>query len=89
MTPEVYAFVIKRDGGCIARHYDDSANCWGNMTLDHVKDEAKMGDRAKSDPDHLVTVCQGHSEDGRKAGYQWNTAHREDERDYLRSRRAE
>ncbi len=42
-----------------------------------------MGDRAPSDRYHLVSVCAGHSEKGMKAGYQWNTAHRQDERDYL------
>lgn len=83
VTPDLRAFVLKRDGGCIARHYDDPANCWGRVTLDHVKDSARMGVRAESDQWHLVSVCQGHSEDGRKAGYQWNTANRSLEREYL------
>jgi hypothetical protein len=86
VTPEVHAFVIKRDGGCIARHYDSTMVCWGKVTLDHVKSEARMGVRAESDPDHLVSICQGHSEDGRKAGYQWNTANRDKEREYLESK---
>jgi len=44
-----------------------------------------MGKRAESDPAHLVTLCQGHTEDGRKAGYQWNTTkeNREKIREYL------
>jgi hypothetical protein len=45
-----------------------------------------MGVRAKSDSAHLVSLCQGHTEDGRKAGYQWNTAkaNRAKVREYLR-----
>lgn len=30
------------------------------LELHHVKDEPKMGDRAPSDPRHLVAVCPGH-----------------------------
>lgn len=78
--------VLRRDGGCIAPRVDlEAGPCWGRVTLDHVKDEARMGVRAESDRYHLVSVCQGHSEDGRKAGYQWNTSKegRAAERDYL------
>ena len=42
-----------------------------------------MAKRAKSDKFYLVSVCQGHSEDGAKAGHQWNTANRELERKWL------
>lgn len=54
--------------------------------MDHVHAQNQMGvgkARALSDPDHLVSVCQGHMEDGRKAGFQWNTANRAAERAYL------
>lgn len=87
VSPADHAFVLARDGGCIARFYDSTTVCWGKITLDHVKAAARMGVRAESDPDHLVSVCQGHSEDGRKAGYQWNTANRDKEREYLESKR--
>lgn len=86
VSPELHAYILKRDGGCIARHFDDPANCWGRITLDHVKDHPRMGDRATSDKWHLVSVCDGHSEKGMKAGYQWNTANRAAERDYLREK---
>lgn len=54
--------------------------------MEHVKDELRMGVRAKSDSAHLVSLCQGHTEDGRRAGYQWNSAkvNREKVREYLR-----
>jgi hypothetical protein len=84
VAAEERAYVLKRDGGCIAPQGGAETPCWGRLTLDHVKDDPRMGDRAPSDRRHLVSVCQGHSEDGRKAGYQWNTANREAERDYLR-----
>ena len=32
-----------------------------------------MGVRAESDMAHLVTLCQGHTEDGMRAGYVWCT----------------
>jgi hypothetical protein len=60
---------------CIAPMLDpaQSGRCWGRSTLDHVKDQLRMGVRATSDPDHLATICEGHTETGRQAGYQWNT----------------
>lgn len=75
---------------CIASVVDrsESVNCWGRSTLDHVKDDPRMGKRATSDEQHLVTLCQGHTEDGRKAGHQWNTANRPALRQYLKERYA-
>lgn len=84
VSPETRASVLARDGGCVARVLDDPANCWGRITLDHVKEHPRMGDRAPSDRRHLVSLCQGHTEDGRRAGFQWNTAHRPMLREYLR-----
>lgn len=87
VTPEVRAHVLARDGGCVARVLDSPERCWGRITLDHVKAQQRMGDRAPSDPRHLVALCQGHTEDGRRAGFQWNTAkeNRHALREYLRS----
>lgn len=88
VTPEVRAAVLKRDGGCVAPILDQQASgtCWGRLTLDHVKDHPRMGRRAPSDEAHLVTLCEGHTEAGAKAGYQWNTAHRPILRTYLFTR---
>jgi len=73
---------------CIAPVLDplQSGHCWGRTTLEHVKDDLRAGRRAKSDSAHLVSLCQGHTEDGRKAGFQWNTVsgNREKVRAYLR-----
>ena len=73
---------------CVAPMLDpsQSGTCWGRSTLEHVKDDLRMGRRAPSDAAHLVTLCQGHTEDGRTAGRQWNTdkRNRERVRDYLR-----
>lgn len=88
VTPEVIALVLKRDGPCVAIRIDprEAGNCWGRTTFDHVHEDAggKKGVRAASDPEHLCAVCQGHSEDGMKAGRQWNTAHRPAMRDWIR-----
>lgn len=85
VSPELHAYILKRDNGCVAPRLGAGTPCWGRITEDHVKDEPRAGVRATSDKFHLVSVCQGHSEDGRKAGYQWNTSKegRAAERDYL------
>jgi len=71
----------------------DPARCRGRLTLDHVKDQPKIGDairkrgpgrkhryRAPSDEAHLVVLCEWHHLAG------WATAHRGDLRDYLASK---
>jgi hypothetical protein len=74
VTPELRIAIFERDGGCIAPRLGGTAHdCWGRLTLAHVKDEPRAGVRAPSDPAHLVTVCQGHAEDGARAGYVWVT----------------
>ena len=89
VTPEVREAVLRRDGGCVApelwpciEHGADCGSppdpCDGRLTLDHVKDEPRMGKRAPSDPAHLVTLCWHHHLDG------WATSHRPELRAYLR-----
>lgn len=48
------------------------------LTLDHVKDAPRMGKRAPSDAQHLVTLCWHHHLNG------WATAHRPELRQYLK-----
>ena len=76
----------KRGRICVAPFIDfsESQKCSGRTTLDHIKDEQRMGVRAPSDIGHLVSLCEGHTEAGMKAGRQWNTAHRKELREYLR-----
>lgn len=62
-----------------------SGRCWGRPTLDHVKCQLRMGKRAKSDIHHLVALCEGHTENGAKAGFQWNTANRPALREYIQT----
>lgn len=76
--------------GCVAVFLapNTSGPCWGNLTLDHVHGQNQMGvgkPRATSDRAHLVTLCEGHTERGMRAGFQWNTANRPLLRWYLRS----
>ena len=90
VTPDLHAKVLRRDkevmqeGGinqrivCLAPVLDRSelGNCWGRTTIEHVKWELRAGRRAKSRERYLVCLCEGHTEAGAKAGFQWNTARR-------------
>lgn len=74
VKPTTAVEVFARDGGCVAPRLGGTfMDCWGRLTLEHVKSELRMGIRAPSDAAHLVTLCEGHTEPGRRAGYQWNT----------------
>lgn len=71
VTPTVREEVLRRDGRCFLFRLDTSHVCrdtWGTphspfdlslLTVDHVKDEPRMGRRATSDPQHLVAMCYG------------------------------
>jgi hypothetical protein len=78
--------VLQRDNGCIAPRLGGSYHdCWGRNRIEHVKAEPRMGVRAESRLDRLLTVCEGHSEPGMKQGYVWCTdrKNRQAMRDYL------
>lgn len=77
VSPLLRIEVIQRDGGCVAPVLGAEDPCRGPLTLDHVKDAARMGVRAPSDRRHLVTVCRHHHLDG------WATSHRPALRVYL------
>lgn len=86
MTRAVHIEVLNRDSwACIAPRIDRNRipPCSGELTLDHVKAKPRFGVRAESDPQHLVTVCDGHSERGARGGHQWNTGNRDLERAWL------
>lgn len=81
------AVLAARKPLCVAPLLDpaESATCSGRSTLDHVKSEPRMGVRAPSDTDHLVTLCEFHHL-GSKAGRNWATAYRPLLREYIRRR---
>ena len=85
VTPDVRLDVLNRDDwACVAPKVcdclaSDATTCAGRLTLDHVKDQPRMGKRAPSDRDHLATVCERHH-----LGTGWATAHRPELREYLR-----
>jgi len=81
VTPAVALAVLERDAGCVAVRLGASpADCRGRLTLDHVKDQPRMGKRAPSDERHLVSICAAHHlENG------WATSHRPELREYLRT----
>lgn len=75
MTPELRLALFERDKQCIAPLVDrDCGPCSGRLTVEHVKAQLRTGRRAPSRLASMVSLCSGHTEDGRKAGYQWNTA---------------
>src|SRR5262245_56717306 len=88
--PEVRDYVLRRDGRCLASRITEGHVCrdrYGNvhaptdqlrLTVDHVKEEARLGRRAPSDPAHLVALCWDANVNG------WASAHRIEERAYLR-----
>ena len=69
VTPALALAVLQRDGGCVAPRLGGSyADCAGRNRLEHVKAEPRMGKRAEARADRLVTLCEGHTEPGMKAG---------------------
>jgi hypothetical protein len=92
VSPELRQAVFARDEGCIApRLGGTSLDCWGRNRIEHVKAQPRMSKRAESQMDRLVTLCQGHTEDGMRGGYVWATdsKNRERCRDYLREKHPE
>ena len=69
VTPEAREAVLLRDGRCLLSRIEPDHICrdrWGNphpstdlyrLTLEHVKDQPRMGRRAPSDPQHMVALC--------------------------------
>lgn len=87
MPADVALYVLRRDGGCVAPLLGGSyADCWGRNRIEHVKAEPRMGKRAEPVPERLVTLCEGHTEPGMKAGVVWCTTreNRQAMREYLR-----
>lgn len=86
VSPEMALAVFARDGGCMAPRLGGSVmDCFGRDRIEHVKAEPRMGKRAEPVLACLITLCQGHTEDGMRAGYVWATAavNRRSMREYL------
>ena len=87
VSPELALAVFTRDGGCMAPRLGGSAmDCFGRNRIEHVKAEPRMSKRAEPQMDRLLTLCEGHTEPGMRAGYVWCTDRRNREacREYLR-----
>jgi hypothetical protein len=81
VTQTVAVAVLERDQGCVAVVLgEEPSSCGGRLTLDHVKDQPRMGKRASSDPAHLVSLCENHH-----LWTGWATSHRPELRRYLAS----
>lgn len=78
VTAELADYIHRRDRGCVAPRLGAADACAGRVTLDHVKDQPRMGKRAPSDPGHLVSVCERHH-----LWTGWATSHRPELRAYL------
>lgn len=71
VTPELHAYVLRRDGGCMVAAMagshrmtlPDPGPCGGPLTAAHVRDRGKggrTGKRPPSVPRHLVAACRVH-----------------------------
>ena len=88
VSPELALAVFTRDQGCIAPRLGGTAmDCWGRNRIEHVKARSRTGKRAEPCLCRLVTLCEGHTEPGMRAGYVWCTdrENRERCRVHLRS----
>ena len=88
VSPELRLAVFTRDSGCLAPRLGGTVmDCFGKLRIEHVKAEPRMGKRAEPIEQRLVTLCEGHSEPGMRAGYIWCTdrQNREACREYLRA----
>lgn len=71
---EVVLEVFARDDGCVATRLGGTAmDCWGRNGIEHVKKDPRMGVRAEPLTERLLTLCEGHREQGMRAGYVWAT----------------
>jgi hypothetical protein len=59
VTPDVAAFVLRRDGGCVGPVVGMPGLCSWRIELDHI-DGGGLGRRGPSTPDNLVSLCSGH-----------------------------
>jgi hypothetical protein len=88
VSPDLARAVFYRDGfDCMApRLGGSSMDCFGELGIEHVKAELRMGKRAEPRMDRLISLCEGHREPGMRGGRVWATAkqNREACRDYLR-----
>ena len=69
ISQDLADYIARRDKGCVLAMLVPGHHCrdrWGQphlpddldkLTLEHVKDSARMGKRAESDAAHLVLVC--------------------------------
>jgi hypothetical protein len=88
VPPKLALAVLTRDHGCVAPRLGGSAmDCWGRNRVEHVKGEPRAARRAEPCLCRLMTLCEGHTEPGMRAGYVWATdkQNRAACRDYLRS----
>jgi hypothetical protein len=89
VSHELALAVFARDDGCVAPRLGGSfLDCWGRNRIEHVKAEPRMSKRAEPQMNRLVTLCEGHTEPGMRAGYVWATDKRNREacRQYLREK---
>lgn len=69
VTPDLYAAVLLRDRACVLSKIEPDHLCrdvWGTphaaddlakLSIEHVKDQPRMGRRAPSDLGHCLALC--------------------------------
>ena len=88
VSADTVSAVLVRDRGCVAAQIDPDHECrsalgyphrWDDlaqMTMEHVKDQPRLGVRAPSDIGHLIALYHA-------ANLYWGPTHREEERAWI------
>ena len=86
--PKLRLEVFALDGGCVAPQIDPECGpCSGRLTLEHVRPGGgAMGAPKVHEARWCVSLCEGHTEPGMKAGRVWNLSHKPQLREFLRKR---
>ena len=70
VTPELWFYVIARDGGCIGPRVGMEGVCRGRLELDHLMNGG-VGKRGPSTARNLSTLCQTHHYQKTNAAKAW------------------
>ena len=59
VTPDLHAYILQRDKGCIGARLDMEGPCDGRIEIDHILNGG-MGRRGPSIALNLVSLCSSH-----------------------------
>lgn len=59
VSPELHAYILERDGGCIGPRIGMERECFGRLEIDHLMNGG-IGKRGPSVASNLSTLCGQH-----------------------------